>query len=66
MARETRAERDTRKAQEASDEKVREARCAQRATEIPEQKQLRRDLSASKKQAASSEQDAARLAEIEH
>eukprot|EP00961_Rhodomonas_salina_P159762 2151671-Rhodomonas_salina.1 len=66
MARETRAERDTRKAQEESDEKAREAKRAQRANETPEQKQLRRELSASKKQAVSSEQDAARLADLEH
>ena len=66
MARETRPEREARKAQEEIDEKAREAKRALRASETPQEKQLRRNLSASKKQAASSEQDAARLAEIEH
>eukprot|EP00961_Rhodomonas_salina_P182591 2464960-Rhodomonas_salina.1 len=70
MARETRPQREVCKAQEEADEKevqaVREAKRAQSAAETPEQKLLRRELSASKKHAASSEQDAERLAALEH
>eukprot|EP00961_Rhodomonas_salina_P186186 2513667-Rhodomonas_salina.1 len=63
MARETRAERDVRKGQEESAEQAREAKRAQCAAETPEQKQLRRENSASKKQA--SEQDTELLAALE-
>eukprot|EP00961_Rhodomonas_salina_P221851 2999996-Rhodomonas_salina.1 len=68
MARETKPQREIRKAQEEADEKeaqaAREAKRAQRAAETPEEKVLRRELSASKKHA--SEQDTERLSALEH